>query len=107
MGAQQITQVLLDDVKTYLGITWQDGPTDRKIRGYIASGMVYLDSKCGGAADYETEGLPKTLLCEYVRYIRDAALDVFEENYRSMILAMRHERTVIAHAEKTVQDAER
>ena len=34
------------------------------------------------------------MLFEYVRYARDSALDVFENNYTSMILAMQHERRV-------------
>lgn len=94
---------LLADVKAYLNITWDDQATDMKIGGLIASGMVYLDGKCGGEADYNADGLPRTLLFEYVRYGRDAALDVFENNYTSMILAMQHERMVAAYVESTKQ----
>ena len=85
---------LVGDVKTFLGITWDDDVTDRKIIGLIGSGMAYIDSKYGGEADYDSDGLPRTLLMEYVRYARDSALDVFENNYTSMLLAMRHERQV-------------
>jgi len=85
---------LVEDVKAFLGITWYDDVTERKIIGLIGSGMAYIDSKYGGEADYESDGLPRTLLMEYVRYARDSALDVFENNYTSMILAMRHERQV-------------
>ena len=42
---------LLDDVKNYLNITWEDEATDQKIGGLIASGMVYLDAKYGSTAD--------------------------------------------------------
>ena len=85
---------LLNDVKNYLDITWDDEATDRKIRGFIASGMRYLDGKAGGGQDYAADGTARTLLMEYCRYFRDSALDVFENNYRSMILSMRHERVV-------------
>ena len=71
---------LLDDVKNYLNITWEDEATDQKIGGLIASGMVYLDAKYGSTADYTADGMPRTLLMEYVRYARDSALDVFESN---------------------------
>ena len=79
---------LLDDVKNHLGITWTDDATDTRIAGLV------IDSKYGGDADYVEDGFPRTLLMEYVRYARDAALDIFENNYAALILAMQHERQV-------------
>lgn len=90
-----ISDALLADVKNYLDITWSDEATDRKIRGFIASGIDYLDKKAGGKQNYEIDGTGRTLLMEYCRYFRDSALDVFENNYRSLILALRHERVVM------------
>lgn len=92
---------LLEDVENYLNITWQDEATDKRISGLIAAGMVYLDGKLGAQADYTQDGLPRTLLMEYVRYARDAALDVFENNYLSMLLAMQNDRKVNAYVEST------
>ncbi len=96
---------LVGDVKTFLGITWDDDVTDRKIIGLIGSGMAYIDSKYGGEADYDSDGLPRTLLMEYVRYARDSALDVFENNYTSMLLAMRHERQVAKFEDAQVSES--
>lgn len=94
---------LLADVKAYLNITWDDDATDTKVSGIIASAMVYLDDKLGEAADYTQDGFPRTLLMEYARYMRDSALDVFETNYLSQILAMQNNRKVSAYAlESTV-----
>ena len=87
---------LLSDVKNWLDVTWDDDATDAKVSGLIASGMVYLDGKLGVAGDYTRDGLPRTLLLEYCRYGRDSALDVFENNYRAMILDMQNERKVSA-----------
>ncbi len=95
---------LLQDVKNYLGITWEDQATDNKISGLIESGIAYLDSKRGGYEDYLHPSLSRTLLMEYVRYMRDSALDVFENNYRSMIIAMRNERTVELYVAETVSE---
>ena len=92
---------LLEDVENYLNITWQYGATDKRISGLIAAGMVYLDGKLGAQADYTQDGQPRTLLMEYVRYARDAALDVFENNYLSMLLAMQNDRKVNAYVEST------
>lgn len=85
---------LLSDVKNYLNITWDDEATDTKISGLIAAGMVYLDLKYGGEADYMEDGLPRTLLMEYVRYARDGALDVFENNYQPLVIGMQNQKAV-------------
>lgn len=103
MQRGDITPALLADVKNYLNITWEDEATDDKIRGLIASASIYLDGKGGGKLDYESDGLPRTLLFEYVRYMRDEALDVFENNYTAMILAMQNERAVGAYVESSQQ----
>ena len=101
MQRSDIPPALLADVKNYLNITWDDEATDEKVRGLIASATVYLDSKGGGTLDYESDGLPRTLMMEYARYMRDEALDVFENNYTSMILAMQNERLVQSSVEST------
>lgn len=100
----EVTPELLDDIKIYLGITWQDQTTDQRISGLAAAGMYYIDSKYGRAADYSVSGFPRTLLFEYVRYARDAALDVFENNYAALILAMQNEKRVSEY--ESVSDAE-
>lgn len=89
---------LLAAVKTYLQITWTDEETDNRLTMLIAAGEAYIDSLLNQEdGDYTEAGFARTLLMEYVRYGRDGALDVFENNYRSMILAMQHERMVNAY----------
>ena len=94
VSRDKLPEGLLSDVKNYLNITWSDQATDAKISGLIASGMVYLNDKYGGEADYTVDGMPRTLLMEYVRYGRDSALDVFENNYQALILGMQTGRLV-------------
>lgn len=106
MAAKQIPEALLADVKNYLDITWADEALDRKVQGFIRSGMVYLDGKLGESADYETDGYPRTLLFEFVRYARDGAMDVFENNYKSMILAMQNKKAVSHYAQQSAVQAE-
>lgn len=103
MERKDIPPELLADVENYLNITWEDTATDNKIRGLIAAGSVYLDGKGGGALDYEEDGLARTLLMEFVRYARDDALDVFENNYTALILAMQNEGTVEKYVESAGQ----
>ena len=94
MNRSDIPARLLSDIKNYLNITWDDAATDDKLNTMIASGMSYLDGKGGGTLDYESDGTPRTLLFEYVRYMRSNALDVFENNYTALILNMQAERLV-------------
>lgn len=83
-----IEALLLQDIKADLDIRWNDSVTDRKYLNYIKDGMRYLNGKYGGKADYLREGIPRTLLFEYVRYRRDSALDVFENNFTAEITSM-------------------
>lgn len=98
MNRENIPEELLRDVENYLDVTWSDPNTDKKISGLIAAGAAYLDSKLSQPANYEQDGLPRTLLFEYVRYARDSALDVFENNFQPLILAAQHEGLVSENA---------
>lgn len=102
MAVTEISDALFADIKADLGITWKDDVTERKVRNYIRSGITYLNGKLGTTGDYEIDGYPRMLLFEYVRYARDGALDVFENNYMSMILAMQNQRAVREYAESAV-----
>lgn len=106
MNRDTVSAQLLEDVKNYLNITWDDDATDRKVRGLIAAGAAYLDLKRGAPADYDVDGLPRSLLMEYVRYGRDDALDVFESNYQALLLSMRNERAVQDYAENPLPSGE-
>ena len=88
----QVSQQLLDDIKGYLDITWSDSATDKKVAEIAASGVRYLDGKAGENLDYTVPGDGRSLLFEYARYARDGALDVFENNYRHLLLDMQHAR---------------
>lgn len=92
---------LMTDARVRLDITWDDPDTNKKVLGWIDDGVAYLDSKLGAAGNYLTPGLPRTLLFEYARYARDAALDVFENNYQSLILGMQNDRKVTAYELET------
>ena len=98
--AREIPGELMEDVRADQGITWSDDATERNLRNQIGSGMAYLDGKLGEPGDYLSDGLPRTLLFDYVRYARSGALDAFEPNYLSMILAMQTERQVQRYAEE-------
>ena len=97
VSRENLPEGLLADVKNYLNITWDDDATDTKVSGLIAAGTVFLVAKYGEEADYTADGMPRTLLMEYVRYARDSALDVFENNYQALLLGMQNGRLVSAY----------
>lgn len=103
MRREDVSAELLNDVKNELGVTWQDEATDNLYRGLIARATAYLDGKGGAVLDYDDDDMPRALMIEYVRYARDAALDVFENNYLSMILALQHRGAVDAYLESAEQ----
>lgn len=95
-----VSNALFADIKSHLNITWDDDMTNRNVRNFITQGMFFINDKLGKEGDYLVDGYPRTLLFEYARYARDGALDVFENNYKSMILAMQNNRKVKSYAEK-------
>lgn len=100
MSRKELPAGLLEEIENYCDVTWTDEATDRKYSGLIASGIRYLDEKAGEEMEYTegTDGL--TLLKEYVRYARDGAMDVFENNYLHLLLSMQNNRKVKAYAAK-------
>lgn len=90
MAAAPLPAGLLRDVRNVLDVTWVDEATDLKLTELLRSGIAYLDLRLGAAQDYTVPGEARTLLWEYVRYARDEALDVFENNYLNRLTAARN-----------------
>lgn len=104
-GVTAVSAQLLTDVKNQLNIGWDDNATDNKIANLIQNGVAYLNDKLGETGDYSAPGYPRALLFEYVRYARDEALDVFENNYTALILAMQNQRKVAAYGVESTESA--
>lgn len=77
---------LLDAVKGYLKITWQDAATDGEVTGYINRGMARLQKIAGAPLDFTAEDQSRALLLDYCRYARSQALEVFEKNFEEELL---------------------
>lgn len=90
---------LIDDVKNYLDITWDDENTDKKLTGIIERGKSYLKEISGSSTDlnFDIEGLGRSLLFDYCRYARSNALEVFEKNFISDLLKLRISQEVVEY----------
>jgi len=95
---------LLEAVKNYLDITWDDPDGDNKLSGIIMRGMQYLNKVAGQELDYTAEDKPRELLMDYCRYVRSNALDVFQINYLHELLSLQHEYEVKRYAEETASE---
>lgn len=80
---------LLEAVKNYLDITWDDPEGDVKLSGITARGIEFLDRKAGTGLDYTVEGMAKELLLEYCRYTRNGMLNEFMINYAPFLQDLR------------------
>lgn len=85
---------LLEDVKIYLNITWDDENTDKKLEGIIERGKKYLNNVAGAELDYNVEDRPKELLLDYCRYVRSNALEDFQTNYFHELLDLQIKQEV-------------
>lgn len=85
---------LLEDVKNYLDITWDDEATEKKLTGIIERGMKYINSVAGEELDYSKEEKPKELLLDYCRYVRSNALESFQTNYLHELLSLQIQQEV-------------
>lgn len=79
---------LLEAVKNYLDITWDDPDGDKKLAGIIARGIKYINSVAGAELDYTVEDKPRELLFDYCRYVRSNALNEFAINYQHELLSL-------------------
>lgn len=77
---------MLQTVKDYLKITWND--EDSNIQSIIDRGKAHLNSLVGAELDFLTEGLPRSLLFDYCRYVYNNASEYFEENFQQEILRL-------------------
>lgn len=88
MAENTLPEGLLNELKIYLDITWNDDNTDKKLEGIIKRGMKYIDSVAGTELDYTVEDKPRELLFDYCRYVRSNALEQFQINYLHELLSL-------------------
>ncbi|WP_195270328.1 hypothetical protein [Eubacterium sp. 1001713B170207_170306_E7] len=91
---------LLEAVKNYVDMTWEDPESEKKLSGIIARGMAYINRIAGSEQDFTEEAKPRELLFDYVRYVRAGALDEYAKNYLSELLALQMDRKVERYADQ-------
>lgn len=91
--------ILLEEVRTYLNITWNDETMDNMLKSYIRTSARRLEKIYGGDLTFTEEettesraedSLARELLISRVFYAREKAIDDFDNNYRSELLTLRN-----------------
>ena len=90
---------LLDEVKDYLKITWND--EDTSINKLILEAKQYLDEKLGTAVDYTVDLVALGLLKDYCRYVRNYSKEYFEKNFLNEILNLQLKYSITGHGKKS------
>lgn len=83
MTDQEIDE-LLDDVKNYLRITWDE--EDEYIFKMIKRAIAYFKSITGADVDFVSEEQNRQLLLDRCRYMHNHVIEEFEENFKSEII---------------------
>ena len=79
---------LIDEVKNYLDITYNDEETDRKLSGIVERGKAYLDSIAGKKQDYSKGGKANEVLIDYAMYVRAGSLEELQKNYKHELIEL-------------------
>lgn len=81
---------LLDEVKNYLDITWDDEGTDKRIEGIMKRAAAILSEYAGETLAFdETQECEKQLFLDLCRYIRDNAYEDFKVNFSAELIELR------------------
>ena len=91
-------KTLLNDIKNYLDITWDDSQGEKKLEGIIKRGMAAISGKIEECNFYE-ETQERALLFDYVMYARAGEVPQFWANYREEILSLQIARKVDTYSE--------
>lgn len=77
---------MLEDLKNYLNITWEDEDIDKKLNNLIEESERSLNSIFGVDIDYSDNLEARELLFNRIRYAYNNALEYFETNFSKEIL---------------------
>ena len=92
-----MNDLLFEQVKQKLNVTWSDDETDARIETIIKNAIPSLKHRLGISNDnfdFSNEGEENTLFLTYCFYEWNHCLNEFEDNYSMMIATVRDRHTV-------------
>lgn len=91
---QTSEELLIDEVKRYLDITWNDEDTEKNVKEYIKYAKQCLNEDVGTDIDYDTDLKARKLLLNHCRYQKNKDDEFFEENFSKDINNLRFKYAV-------------
>lgn len=85
----QTTNTLLDELKNYIDITWEDVHTNAKLSGILARAQTKICAYAGSDVEFAPESEERQLLLDMCRYVWNNASEDFETNYLSDLVMLR------------------
>lgn len=80
---------LIDTLKTYLDITWDDEHTNAKLTGILSRAQVKMCAYAGTNLTFDDGTDEQQLLFDLCRYVWFNVPENFEENYRHDLIMLR------------------
>lgn len=101
-GLSEQDKRLLEDLKNYLDMTFEDEGTDKKVWDSAKRGMKLIDDRAGMMQDYELDLDARDLLYNFVRYDINGVRHLFEKNFKTELLDLVLDREAGEYAGVTV-----
>lgn len=86
--------ILKEEVKRYLDITWTDADTEKDVDEYITEAKQYLNETTGSTIDYDKDITARGLLKDYCRYKRNKNIEFFSHNFQTALYNLRFKYAV-------------
>ena len=82
-------ELLLQELKDKLNITWDEEETNRKLQSILEDAQATLNYKLGAIIDYSKYGPEHSLFLNYCMYAWNNCLNEFDDNYLNEIMQIR------------------
>lgn len=92
--------ILLQELKDNLNITWDEEETNRKLERIIKDAKAILNFKLGATIDYSTEGQEHNLFLNYCMYAYNNCTNEFDVNYFNEIMQIRQKYEVLSYEQE-------
>lgn len=96
---------MLDEIKRYLNITWQDQGIDSKLLDLLEQSKQAITSLMGVEIDFEENAELRELLFNRVRYAYNNSLEYFDLNFAPDILRLQLQEGVKASENEAASNA--
>lgn len=99
-------EVLLEDVKRNLKITWSNENTEKELSVMIDDAEIYMNHLLGAEIDYSAPGMFHKLFLNYAMYSYNHCENEFEEAYQKDIIRCQNYIEVMNYREECSDDEE-